>query len=190
MRARAWPPLAVLLVAGLVQAGCSSRDQAHTPVSAGSAAQAPAAPTTPADLCRLMPVGEVAATLQANGADTVTEQKAGAGGMCSYLHVPQPGDYRTRLLIDLTRMPSAAQAQAALASQRADFSSRGVAVTTVPGLGDEAFIAEAEGSEGLKLRVGTWHGQINLQVEDRPPASLRPAVLALARQVLARLPQS
>ena len=42
----------------------------------------------------------------------------------------------------------------------------------MPGLGDEAFLAETEGSAGLKLRVGTYQGQINLSVEDRDPASV------------------
>jgi len=185
----AMPPLAVMLFAGLLQAGCSSREHADAAAPAASMAQASAAPVQSIDLCRLMPVGEVAAALQAHGADTVTEQKPGAGGMCSYLHVPRPGDYRTRLLIDFTRMPSAAQAQASLAAQRSDFAGRGVAVVMLPGLGDEAFVAEAEGAEGLKLRVGPWLGQVNLEVEDRPPATLRPAVLALGQQVLARLPQ-
>lgn len=179
------PVHVVLLSGGLLLAGCSSGDHAGGPASAQSPA---AAPDQPLDLCRLMPVGDVAGILQANGADTVTEQKKGAGGMCSYLHVPRPGDYRTKLLIDFTRMPSAEQAQAVLASQRRDFSDRGMAVTPVPGLGDEAFVAEAEGNEGLKLRVGRYVGQVNLGVEDRPPASLRPAVLALGRQVVGRLP--
>lgn len=189
MRVRAMPPLAVLLFAGLLTAGCSSKEHTDTAQPAAHTAQASAAPARPLDLCQLMPVGEVATTLQAHGADTVTEQKQGAGGMCSYLHVPRPGDYHTRLLIDFTRMPSPAQAQASLATQRHMFSDRGMAVTPVPGLGDEAFVAEAEGAEGLKLRVGPWLGQVNLEVEDRPPATLRPAVLALGQQVLARLPQ-
>jgi hypothetical protein len=175
----------VVLAAGVLLAGCSSAD----PGNGHTAAQAAtAAPDRPLELCRLMPVADVAGVLQSNGADTVTEQKAGAGGMCSYLHVPTPGDYRTKLLIDFTRMPSAAQAQASLATQRRDFADRGTAVTAIPGLGDEAFVAEAEGNEGLKLRVGPYVGQINLGIEDRPPASLRPAVVALGRQVVGRLP--
>lgn len=179
------PIRGVLMLGGLLLAGCSSGDHGGSHHAAQVAA---AAPDQPLDLCRLMPVGDVAGILQANGADTVTEQKAGTGGMCSYLHVPQPGDYRTKLLIDFTLMPSAEQAQAALARHRSDFAERGMAVTAVPGLGDEAFVAEAEGNEGLKLRVGRYVGQINLSVEDRPPASLRPAVLALGRQVVGRLP--
>ena len=176
----------VLVLLGGLLAGCSSHDQA--PDKAADT-QAPAAVADqPLDLCRLMPVADVAGILQANGADTVTEQKPGAGGMCSYLHVPQPGDYRTKLLIDVTRMDSADQAGQALAAHRQDFAGRGVTVTPVPGLGDEAFLAETEGTAGLKLRVGAYQGQINLSVEDRDPASLRPAVLALGRQVVARLP--
>jgi hypothetical protein len=133
-------------------------------------------------------VGDVASVLQANGADTVTEQKLGAGGMCSYLHQPQPGDYRTKLLIDFTRMASPDQAKQALAAHRQDFTGRGTPVTPVPGLGDEAFLAETEGVAGLKMRVGAYQGQINLRVDERDPASLRPAVLALGKQVAARLP--
>lgn len=174
-----------LVLGGLLLAGCSSRDPAD---GATASTQAPASADKPLDLCRLMPVADVASTLQANGADTVTEQKPGAGGMCSYLHVPRPGDYRTKLLIDFTRMSSADQAQQALAANRQDFAGRGIAVTPVPGLGDEAFLAETEGAAGLKLRVGAYQGQINLSVEDRDPGSLRPAVLALGKQVLARLP--
>ncbi|MEI7037865.1 hypothetical protein [Fulvimonas yonginensis] len=176
-----------LALAGLLLAGCSSQDQTGAGPTAPQAATPSASADTPLDLCQLMPVADVAALLQANGADTVTEQKAGAGGMCAYLHVPQPGDYRTRLLIDFTRMPSADQAKAALAARRQDFADRGVAVTPVPDLGDEAFVAEAEGAEGLKLRIGDYQGQINLQVEGRQPATLRPAVLALGKQVTARL---
>jgi hypothetical protein len=175
----------VLVLGGLLLAGCSSGDHGSGHPAAQAAA---AAPDQPLDLCRLMPVGDVAGILQANGADTVTEQKSGTGGMCSYLHVPRPGDYRTKLLIDFTRMSSVEQAQAVLARQRSDFADRGTAVTAVPGLGDEAFVAEAEGNEGLKLRVGRYVGQINLGVEDRQPATLRPAVLALGRQVVGRLP--
>lgn len=178
-----------LLVAGAMLQGCSSgsHDANGAPPSA-SVAAASAAPARPLDLCQLMPVGETAAILQANGADTVTEQKAGAGGMCSYMHVPRPGVYQTRLLIDFTRMASVDQAQAALAAQRRMFTDRGISPVAVPGLGEEAFVTESEGAEGLKLRVGPYQGQINLQVDDRPPASLRPAVLALGRQVVARLP--
>jgi hypothetical protein len=175
----------VLVLGGLLLAGCSSGDHGSGHPAAQAAA---AAPDQPLDLCRLMPVGDVAGILQANGADTVTEQKSGTGGMCSYLHVPRPGDYRTKLLIDFTRMSSVEQAQAVLARQRSDFADRGTAVTAVPGLGEEAFVAEAEGNEGLKLRVGRYVGQINLGVEDRQPATLRPAVLALGRQVVGRLP--
>ncbi|SEJ01982.1 hypothetical protein [Frateuria terrea] len=177
-----------LVLGGLLLAGCSS----HAPADGATASAQAAAQASPADqpldLCRLMPVADVASTLQANGADTVTEQKPSVGGMCSYLHVPEPGDYRTKLLIDFTRMSSADQAQQALAAHRQDFAGRGIAVTPVPGLGDEAFLAETEGTVGLKLRVGSYQGQINLSVEDRDPASLRPAVLALGKQVVARLP--
>lgn len=175
----------MVLLGGLLLAGCSSHDQATD--TTASTPPAPAAADQPLDLCQLMPVADVAAILQANGADTVTEQKAGAGGMCSYLHQPQPGDYRTKLLIDFTRMASPEQAAQALAANREDFTGRGLNVTPVPGLGDEAFLAEAEGAAGLKLRVGPYKGQINLRVEEREPASLRPAVLALGKQVVARL---
>lgn len=72
--------------------------------------------------------------------------------------------------------------------QRRDFADRGTAVSAIPRLGDEAFVAEAERNEALKRRVGPYVGQINLGIEDRPPASLRPAVLALRRQVAGRLP--
>lgn len=176
-----------LWLGALLLAGCSSHDHEGARASE-QAADVSAAAASPLDLCQLMPLADVAATLQASGADTVTEKKTGAGGMCSYLHVPQPGDYRTKLLIDFTRMASPAQAQAALAAHRRDFTDRGMTVTAIPGLGDEAFVAEAEGTEGLKLRVGIYMGQINLTVEDRPPASLRPAVEALGKQVVARLP--
>jgi hypothetical protein len=176
-----------LVLGGLLLAGCSSHDQAADSTAGTSTPSAPAAEDQPLDLCQLMPVGDVAAILQANGADTVTEQKQGAGGMCSYLHQPQPGDYRTKLLIDFTRMASPEQAGQALAAHRQDFTGRGINVTAVPGLGDEAFLAETEGAAGLKLRVGAYQGQINLRVEERDPASLRPAVLALGKQVVARL---
>jgi hypothetical protein len=176
----------VLLMLGGLLGGCSSHDQASDRVAGTQAAIAAADRLL--DLCQLMPVADVAGTLQANGADTVTAQKPGAGGMCSYLHVPQPGDYRTRLLIDFTRMASPEQARQALAAHRQDFAGRGIAVTPVPDLGDEAFLAQTGGTAGLKLRVGAYQGQINLSVEGRDPASLRPAVLALGKQVLARLP--
>jgi hypothetical protein len=176
----------VLLMLGGLLAGCSSHDQASGRVAGTQAADAVA--DRPLDLCRLMPVADVAGILQAHGADTVSEQKPGAGGMCPYLHVPQPGDCRTRLLIDFTRMASSDDARQALAAHRQDFAGRGIAVTPVPGLGDEAFLAQTEGTAGLKLRVGAYQGQINLSVEDRAPASLRPAVLALGKQVLSRLP--
>ena len=176
-----------LVLGGLLLAGCSSHDQAADTAAGTSTPTAPAVADQPLDLCQLMPVADVAAILQANGADTVTEQKPGAGGMCSYLHQPQPGDYRTKLLIDFTRMASSDQAGQALAAHREDFTGRGINVTPVPGLGDEAFLAETEGAAGLKLRVGAYQGQINLRVEDRDPATLRPAVLALGKQVVARL---
>lgn len=179
--------LHVALLGSLLLAGCSSHDQAADTGAGTSAPAAPAVVDRPLDLCRLMPVADVAATLQAHGADTVTEQKAGAGGMCSYLHQPQPGDYRTRLLIDFTRMASADQAGQALATYREDFTGRGIDITPVPGLGDEAFLAETEGAAGLKLRVGSYQGQINLRVDERDPATLRPAVLALGKQVVERL---
>ncbi|HET6804391.1 MAG TPA: hypothetical protein VFH59_02985 [Frateuria sp.] len=175
-----------LVLGGLLLAGCSSHDPADATAGAPGP-DTPAVADQPLALCQLMPVADVAGILEANGADTVTTQTPGAGGMCSYLHQPQPGDYRTRLLIDLTRMASPEQAQQALAAHRQDFTDRGIAVTPVPGLGEEAFLAETEGAAGLKLRVGAYQGQINLRVEDREPASLRPAVLALGRQVAARL---
>jgi len=177
-----------VVLGGLLLAGCSSHDQAtDTTASTPAPSDAAAAADKPLDLCQLMPVADVAGILQSHGADTVTEQKSGAGGMCSYLHQPQPGDYRTKLLIDFTRMASPDQAGQALAAHRQDFTGRGISVTPVPGLGDEAFLAETEGAAGLKLRVGAYQGQINLRVEDRDPASLRPAVLALGKQVVARL---
>lgn len=176
--------VAVLALAGLfAMTGCSSGGR----TAAASASTAPAATADrPLDMCSSMPLAEVAAVLQAHGADTVTEQKPGAGGMCSYLHVVKPADYHTKLLIDFTRMRSADQARLAIDRHRDDF--RGHAVTAVPGLGDDAFVVENEGAESLNLRVGSYQGQINLMVEDQPPASLRPAVLALGKQVLARLP--
>ncbi|MBP1473263.1 DUF3558 family protein [Frateuria sp. MAH-13] len=179
--------LQMVLLGGLLLAGCSSHDQSTDTTASTSTPSAPAMADQPLDLCQLMPVADVAAILQANGADTVTEQKAGAGGMCSYLHQPEPGDYRAKLLIDFTRMASPEQAAQALAARREDFTGRGIGVTPVPGLGDEAFLAEAEGAAGLKLRVGAYQGQINLRVGERDPASLRPAVLALGKQVVARL---
>lgn len=177
----------MLVLGGLLLAGCSPKDHGHDHPAGTQASVAPAAADQPLDLCRLMPVADVAGILQANGAETVTEQKTSVGGMCSYLYMPKPGDYRVKLLIDFTRMPSAEQAKAALAAHRQDFTDRGIAMSPVPDLGDEAFVAEAEGSEGLKLRVGPYQGQINLEVEERSPASLRPAVLALGRQVVSRL---
>lgn len=176
-----WAMLA--LTSLFAMAGCSSGDHA----AAASASAVPTATTDrPLDICALMPVADVAAVLQAHGADTVTEQKLGAGGMCSYLHVIKPADYHTRLLIDVTRMRSGDQAKQALDRHRDDF--RGHAVTAVPGLGEDAFVVENEGAESLNFRAGSYQGQINLMVEDQPPASLRPAVLALGKQVLARLP--
>jgi hypothetical protein len=176
-----------LVLGGLLLAGCSSHDQAADTSAGAPTAAAPAAADQPLELCSLMPVADVAGILQANGADTVTEQTPGAGGMCSYLHQPKPGDYRTKLLIDFTRMASPDQAKQALAAHRQDFTDRGMAVTPVPGLGDEAFLSDAEGAAGLKLRVGAYQGQINLRVDERDPASLHPAVLALGKQVVARL---
>lgn len=177
----------VILLGSLLLAGCSSHDQGVDTAASTPTPSASAVGDQPLDLCQLMPVADVASILQANGADTVNQQTPGAGGMCSYLHQPQPGDYRTKLLIDFTRMASPDQAGQALAAHRQDFTGRGINVTPVPGLGDEAFLAEAEGAAGLKLRVGAYQGQINLRVEDRDPASLRPAVLALGKQVVARL---
>jgi hypothetical protein len=179
-------PMAVAL-GGLLLAGCSSHDRATDTAASTPTPSAPAVADQPLDLCKLMPVAEVARIRQATGADTVTRQTPGAGGMCSYLHQPQPGEYRTKLLIDFTRMASPDPAAQALAAHREDFTGRGVQVTPVPGLGEEAFLAEAEGAAGLKRRGGAGQGQINLRVEERDPASLRPAVLALGRQVVARL---
>jgi hypothetical protein len=180
--------LGVLVLGGVLLSGCSGRGHEGDKGTDTRTPAVAALPAQPLDLCQLMPVADVAGILQAHDADTVAEQKRGGGGMCSYLHVPKPGDYRTKLLIDFTRMPSAEQAQAALATQRRDFTGRGMSVTTVSGVGDEAFVSDDEGNEGIKLRAGPYLGQINLHVEERAPASLRPAVLALGKQVVARLP--
>jgi hypothetical protein len=181
------PRLAALSVAGvlLAVAGCSS----HEPDSAATGAAPPPHVTAAAaaeqrlDMCALMPAADVAAILQAHGAGTAgTQHKSFT--MCSYYD----RDTGTKLLIDFTRHKSADEAKAALANVRQMFDERGIAVIQVPGLGDEAFVAETEGTEGLKICVGAYTGQINLSLGERPPASLRPAVLALAQQVLARLP--
>lgn len=179
------PRLAALSLAGalLAVAGCSSREPDSAATGATSTPHAAAAAEPRLDMCALMPMADVAATLQAHGAGTATTQHA-SFAMCSYYD----RETDTKLLIDFTRHKSADEAKAALANVRQMLGERGVAPIPVPGLGDEAFVAETEGSEGLKIRVGAYSGQINLSLGERPPASLRPAVLALAQQVLARLP--
>lgn len=178
------PRMAGLAVAGslLALAGCSSREPT---ADAGRSSHAAAiADAPPVDACVLMPVANVAAILQANDGGSAKTQYASIGGMCSY----RDSDTDTKLLIDFTRLKSVEAAEAAMANERKMFHERGIEPTPVTGLGDEAFAAEAEGSEGLKIRVGAYEGQINLSVGERPPVSLRPAVLALGKQVLARLP--
>ena len=180
------PRMAGLIVAGvlLAVAGCSSREPGAG-TGAGAAPQETTGGEAPrVDACVLMPVADVAAILQANNAGTATTQHASIGGMCAY----RDKDTDTKLLIDFTRLKSAEAAKAAMVDERKMFQERGVEPTPVAGLGDEAFVAETEGSEGLKIRVGAYEGQINLSLGERPPASLRPAVLALGKQVLARLP--
>lgn len=183
--------LAAMMMCAALLAACGPDRHAHDSTAAAQADrtdQPGTASSQPFDLCQLMPLGDVAGILQANGADTVTELKSHVGGACSYLHVV-PRAYPARLLIDFTRMRSADQAKVALAAHLQDLVNSGTAVTPVPGVGDAAFAVESEGTEGLKLRVGTYQGQINLQLDGRDPASLRPAVLALAKAVLARLPK-
>lgn len=183
--------LAGLAAVVFASAGCSPADRdaaAGTTAAADSPSAAPAATAdAPLDLCQLMPQADVAATLQANNGGTVSQSKRGYGGMCSYLHVPKPGDYQVKLLIDFSRSPSTGDAVATMKRLRQDFAERGYGVTDVAGVGDEAFASDAEGTEGLKVRVGRYTGQINLRVDERPPASLRPAVVALGKQVVARL---
>jgi hypothetical protein len=179
------PRLAALAAVGalLAVAGCSSREPESAAGTAPTPQVAAAVDEQRLDMCAQMPVADVAAILQAHGAGSAATQHASAT-MCSYYD----RESGTKLLIDFTRHRSADQAKVAMANVRQMFSERGVAAIAVPGLGDEAFVAETEGSEGLKIRVGAYSGQINLALGERPPASLRPAVLALAKQVLARLP--
>jgi hypothetical protein len=183
--------LAGLVAAMFASAGCSPADRNAGAGTTASATPASATPATtadaPLDLCQLMPQADVAATLQANNGGTVSQSKRGYGGMCSYLHVPKPGDYQVKLLIDFSRAPSTGDAVATMKRLRQDFAERGYGITDVAGVGDEAFASDAEGTEGLKVRVGRYTGQINLTVDERPPASLRPAVVALGKQVVTRL---
>jgi hypothetical protein len=184
--------LAGLVAAAFASAGCSPADRdADAGTAAPAAAPASATPSSavdaPLDLCQLMPQADVAATLQANNGGTVSQSKRGYGGMCSYLHVPKPGDYQVKLLIDFARSPSTDDAVATMKRLRQDFAERGYGITDVAGVGDEAFASDAEGTEGLKIRIGRYTGQINLTVDERPPASLRPAVVALGKQVVTRL---
>jgi hypothetical protein len=170
--------------------GCPSGERSADATQTGSAGRkgAAARPEKP-DLCVLMPLADVAATLQASGAGTVTQLKSGAGGMCSYQHVPTPGDYQVKLLIDFTRASSADEAKKSLKMQREELARRGRPTSDVAGVGEAAFVSEEAYTEGLKVQSGAWIGQVNLTVGERPPATLRPAVLALGKQVLERLPR-
>lgn len=180
------------LVAAFASTGCAPADRdADAGATAPAAAPANATPSAtadaPLDLCQLMPQADVAATLQANNGGTVSQSRRGYGGMCSYLHEPKPGDYQVKLLIDFSRSPSIDDAVATMKRLRQDFAERGYGITDVASVGDEAFASDAEGTEGLKVRVGRYTGQINLTVDGRPSASLRPAVVALGKQVVTRL---
>lgn len=183
--------LALLALSLAAAAGCSSGERAADATQEGGRPRKVAAVQTErVDLCVLMPVADVAATLQAHGAGTVTQQKPGGGGMCSYLYVPTPGDYQVKLLIDFTRAKAADQAKKSLEMQRQEFARRGMPTSDVAGVGDAAFVSDGPGyTEGLKVHSGAWIGQVNLTVEERAPATLRPAVLALGKQVLQRLPR-
>jgi hypothetical protein len=184
------PLSASLVLLALAAAGCSSGERSADATKEGSAPprSTATAPEKP-DLCVLMPLADVAATLQATGVGTVNQYKSGAGGMCSYQYVPKPGDFQVKLLIDFTRARSADEAKQSLEMQRQEFARRGSPVSDVPDLGDAAFVSESIYTEGLKVQSGAWIGQINLTAGERPPATLRPAVLALGKQVLQRLPR-
>ena len=188
--AHALPAALALLALSLAAAGCSSGERATDAAQEGSAPRKGVAtrPEKP-DLCVLMPLADVAATLQAHGAGTVNQLKSGAGGMCSYQYVPKPGDYQVKLLIDFTRANSADEAKKSLQMQREEHARRGRPTSDVAGVGDAAFASEEAYTEGLKVQSGAWIGQVNLRVGETPPATLRPAVLALGKQVLQRLPR-
>ena len=62
----------VLMLGGLLLAGCSSHDQAADTTASEPNPSAAAVADQPLDLCQLMPVADEAANLQANGAATVT----------------------------------------------------------------------------------------------------------------------
>ncbi len=188
--ARPLPASLALLALTVAAVGCSSGERTTDAGQEGAAPRkAAASHPEKVDLCVLMPLADVAATLQASGAGTVNQHRAGAGGMCSYQYVPKPGDYQVKLLIDFTRARSADEARQSLEMQRQEFARRDKPVSEVAGMGDAAFVSESGYTEGLKVQSGAWIGQINLTVDERDAATLRPAVLALGKQVLQRLPR-
>lgn len=182
-------PLAAAMATLLM--GCGAGPQDSTADGTPATQPAPAQPSPSAqsfDLCQLMPLGDVNAILQANGVAAVSELTPHVGGACSYLLRTEHA-YPVKLLIDFTRMRSLDQAQVALSAHRQDNAIAGTPVIPMQGVGDEAFVIEREGAEGLKLRAGLYQGQVNLQCDERAPASLRPAVVALAKTALDRLPK-
>lgn len=141
------------------------------------------------DLCALMPMADVSAILQAHGVDAVNVQEPGSGGMCAYRTELEPRGYSTRLLIDFTRFPSADQAQEQMRTMQEEYQRRGIATQPVPDMGDAAVTFTHTGRASVRIRVGAHSGQINLSMGERDPASLQPAVLALGREVVTRLPE-
>jgi hypothetical protein len=182
----------VATVAVLVLLAACSADEpvAGNPDAAAPADAAVATATPPTlDLCTLMPMADVSAILQAHGVDAVNTQEPGSGGMCAYRTELEPRGYSTKLLIDFTAFPSADQAQEQMQAMQEEYQRRSIATQPVPDLGDAAVVLSNAGRASVRIRVGAYSGQINLSMGERDPASLQPAVLALGREVVARLPK-
>lgn len=193
---RALPSSIVLLLLAGTATACSHKDtRMDTPADtaasarAASTTSAAAGPDAPLNLCTVMPVDVVSQVLQSRIGKSVSIATPHAGGMCEYRDVDKgvPG---VAVLVDFTRHEKAADAATAYQNVRAQTANMGLALTDIPGVGDEAFGSGGTSENyGVKTHSGPYMGQVNVRADGISGEAARGAATELAKLTLARLPR-
>lgn len=186
--------LALCLTLPLAGTGCDSRGRADDSSVATTPAADRAVSATPAaeperrelDWCTLLPLQEVAATLQHTIGKSVSIAKPRAGGSCTYRDVEQ-GAPDVQLLVEAVDVGSDSAATESLKMVRAMYTDHGLAVADVAGIGDAAIGGWEAETYGIKIRKGRYTGQVNLNARRFKDPAVEEATRELAKQAVAKL---
>lgn len=187
--------LALCLTLPLAVAACGSTDRTGDSSAATTSAAENPANATPAaeperrelDWCTLLPLPEVAGTLQRTVGKSVSIANPRAGGSCTYRDVEQ-GAPDVQLLIEGVDVGSDSAATESLKVVRAMYMDHGLAVADVAGIGDAALGGWEAETYGVKFRKGRYTGQVNVNARSFKDPAVEQAARELATQVVAKLP--